>query len=290
MDSRKLFKHIMSLLLFGTNGVIASYISLTSSEIVLTRTFIGSLFLLAIFLIKRGKVTFYKDKMQALFVLISGVAMGMSWMLLYEAYELTGVSIASLLYYCGPVVVMILSPLLFKEKLTKIKIIGFGMVVIGIICLNSGITDSLNEKGLVVGLLSAVMYAVMVIFNKKAKNITGMENTIIQLLVSFLTVAVFVIVKQGAAINILPSDVIPILILGVINTGIGCYLYFSSIGYLPVQTVSICGYLEPLSAVLLSAVILGETMHIVQIIGAVLILCGAAGSELIKQEKTKLNR
>jgi len=139
-------------------------------------------------------------------------------------------------------------------------------------------------------LLSAVMYAVMVIFNKKAKNITGMENTIIQLLVSFLTVAVFVIVKQGAAINILPSDVIPILILGVINTGIGCYLYFSSIGYLPVQTVSICGYLEPLSAVLLSAVILGETMHIVQIIGAVLILCGAAGSELIKQEKTKLNR
>jgi len=124
----------------------------------------------------------------------------------------------------------------------------------------------------------------MVIFNKKATSITGLENSMLQLIISFLTVAVFVSVKQGVIMDIPTESILPLLILGFINTGIGCYFYFSSIGNLPVQSVAICGYLEPLSAVVFSVLILKEVMLPIQIIGAVLILGGAIFGEYMKSK------
>jgi len=133
-----------------------------------------------------------------------------------------------------------------------------------------------RSLGLICGALSAVMYAVMVIFNKKVTRITGLENALLQLSFGFLTVAVFAGIKQGFVIHAASTDWIPILILGFINTGIGCYFYFSSIGSLPVHTVAICGYLEPLAAVVLSAIFLQERLLPIQILGAAMILGGAA--------------
>ena len=65
----------------------------------------------------------------------------------------------------------------------------------------------------------------------------------------------------------------------ILNTGIGCYLYFSSIGNLPVQTVAICGYLEPLSAVVFSVLFLREILLPIQVLGAVLVIGGAVFAE-----------
>lgn len=279
------FKYIFGLLLFGSNGIVASYIALNSYEIVLLRTLIGSLLLIILFFVGRGKLTFYHHKKQFLYLAVSGIAMGASWMFLYEAYARIGVSISSLLYYCGPVIVMALSPLLFKEKLTAIKVIGFLSVLCGVFLVNGNAFDGRGDTfGILCGLLSAVMYSFMVIFNKKATNITGLENAALQLLISFLTVAVFVGVKQGFMINIPQSSILPVFILGLLNTGIGCYFYFSSIGNLPVQTVSICGYLEPLSAVLFSVLFLQEILSPIQAIGAVLILGGAIFGECVKKK------
>ncbi|MCH5269110.1 MAG: EamA family transporter [Lachnospiraceae bacterium] len=280
------FKYIFGLLLFGSNGIVASFIVLNSYEIVLLRTLIGSLLLIILFFISRGKLTFYQHKKQFLSLAFSGIAMGASWMFLYEAYARIGVSISSLLYYCGPVIVMVLSPLLFKEKLTAVKAIGFLSVLCGVFLVNGNAFGGNSDTfGIFCGLLSAVMYSLMVIFNKKAANITGLENAALQLLISFLTVAVFVGLKQGFMIHIPPSSILPVLILGLLNTGIGCYFYFSSIGNLPVQTVAICGYLEPLSAVLFSVLLLKEIMSPIQVIGAVMILGGAVFGECIKKEK-----
>ena len=282
------FKYFAALLMFGMNGIVASYIALTSYEIVFTRTLIGSLLLIGIFALTRQKVHLLQNKKHTLCLIISGIAMGTSWMFLYEAYQRIGVSIASLAYYCGPVIVMILAPILFREKLTWAKGMGFLAVLVGMFCVNA---QALNEVkttwGLFCGVMSAVMYAFMVIFNKKAKSIVGLENSMWQLLTSFLTVAVFVGVKQGFVIHIESGNWIPILILGVFNTGIGCYFYFSSIGDLPVQTVAICGYLEPLSAVVFSVLFLRESMTIIQVFGAVLILGGAAFGELFHSHSNK---
>jgi len=275
------FKYIFALLLFGSNGIVASFIDLSSYEIVLLRTLIGSLLLIAIFFLTREKLTFYKYKRQFACLALSGVAMGASWVFLYEAYSQIGVSLASLTYYCGPVIVMMLSPVLFKEKLTKTKIISFIAVLIGIFLVNgTAFNNDKNTWGIFCGLMSALCYSFMVIFNKKAKSITGLENSMLQLFISFITVAIFVLIKQGYNIQIPQSSIIPILILGLINTGIGCYFYFSSIGRLPVQTVAICGYLEPLSAVIFSVIFLKEIMLPIQIIGAILIIGGAIYGEL----------
>ena len=277
-------KYFTALLLFGSNGIVASLINLSSYEIVLLRTLIGSALLMAIFSLGRGKLTFYKNRRQFLFLCISGIAMGTSWMFLYEAYARIGVSISSLLYYCGPVIVMMLSPIIFKEKLTAGKIMGFLSVLMGVFLINGNAFErSADIFGIACGLLSAVMYAFMVIFNKKAQDITGLENSALQLLISFLTAAVFVGFKQGCAMEIQQTDILPILILGLLNTGIGCYFYFSSIGKLSVQTVAVCGYLEPLSAVLFSMIFLKEAMSAIQLIGAVLILGGAIFGECAKK-------
>ena len=274
-------KYIFALLLFGSNGIVASLIHLSSYEIVLLRTLIGSLLLIAIFFIAREKLTFYKYKTQSIFLAVSGIAMGTSWIFLYEAYDEIGVSLASLAYYCGPVIVMILSPFLFGEKLTRIKVCSFLVVLVGIFLVNgTAFENGVSVWGLACGLLSAICYSLMVMFNKKANDITGLENSMLQLFVAFLTVAISVGIKQGYRMQIDTQSIIPILVLGLLNTGIGCYFYFSSIGKLPVQTVAICGYLEPLSAVVFSVIFLKETMLPIQIIGAVLIIGGAILGEI----------
>lgn len=275
------------MLLFGSNGIIAARISLPSSQIVLLRTLIGSLLLTAIFLLTGRRFTFWKHRRQFLFLILSGAAMGASWMCLYEAYRQVGVGIASLTYYCGPVIVMALSPLLFHERLTGTKAAGFLAVLIGVFLVTGRTVQSGGGSwGLLCGGLSAVLYALMVIFNKKAAEITGLENAVLQLLTGFLTVAAFAGFRRGFSIPITGPDWAPVLILGLINTGVGCYLYFSSIIRLPVQTVAVCGYLEPLSAVLLSVLLLGETMRPGQLAGAALILGGAVWSECRGAGKT----
>ena len=219
------------MLLFGSNGIVASNIHLSSYEIVFWRTLIGSLLLIGIFFVTRQKITFAKEKNDTLFIVFSGITMGTSWMFLYEAYNQIGVSLASLSYYCGPVIVMGLSPILFKEKLTAYKIAGFIAVLIGIFLVNGTVSgENLNAFGIFCGIMSAIMYSFMVILNKKSKKVQGLENATIQLLMSFLTVA-------------------------------------------------ISGYLEPLSAIILATLILGETMRPLQIIGAVLIIGGAVFGE-----------
>lgn len=286
MDKKAFLKYLAALLLFGLNGIVASHIALNSYEIVFLRTCIGSILLVGLFLLGKGKFHIKAYKKETLFIVLSGMAMGTSWMFLYEAYQQIGVSMASLLYYCGPVIVMILSPIIFKEKLTMPKVCGFLVVLIGIVLVNGTAADAGgNTWGLICGAMSAVMYFFMVTLNKQAKSITGMENSVIQLVVSFLTVAVFVGIKQRFVIHVPGEAWIWILVLGVVNTGIGCYLYFSPLAKLPVQTVAVCGYLEPLSAVVFAALLLGEKMTLVQIIGAGCIIGGAMIGELWKRKR-----
>lgn len=290
MNKKAFIKYLCALLLFGLNGIVASQISMTSYEIVFLRTLIGSVFLGVLFLLTKEKLTIKKHPRDLVFIIISGIAMGTSWMFLYEAYQQIGVSLSSLLYYCGPVIVMILSPLIFKEKLTLPKIIGFVIVLAGVFLVNGKAAISGgNSWGLFCGGMSALMYFMMVTFNKQSKNITGMENSLIQTTISFLTVAVFVGFKQHFVMSIPAEDWIWILILGLVNTGLGCYLYFSPLAKLPVQTVAVCGYLEPLSAVVFAALILGEKMTLFQILGAVCIIGGAMIGELLGRKKSDLS-
>lgn len=275
------FKYIVSLLIFGSNGIIASYILLSSTEIVLSRTMIGSLFLLILFILRREKPQFEEIKRQWFYLLVSGVSMGLSWMFLFEAYRLIGVSAATLAYYCGPVMVMAAAPFLFQERITKSKVAGIVSVAFGMVFVNSSalLLDGVSW-GLMAGIMSAVLYAAMVLSNKKVKRLTGLEITLVQLTTAFMVVLLFTLQRQHGIPSFSGVNLLPILFLGVVNTGVGCYLYFSSIHELPAQSVAICSYVDPLSALIFSAIILGERLSSVQILGAILILGGAAFGEL----------
>ncbi len=278
--------YIFALLLFGTNGIVASHIDLSSTEIVLYRTFIGSLLLISIFVFGRRKWTFYKHRKDFIFLALSGISMGASWMFLYEAYQQIGVSISSLIYYCGPIIVMMLAPVVFKEKLTTNKVLGFIVVFLGIILVNGNLVAHGSFRfGIFCGAMSALTYSCMVIFNKKAKNISGLENSALQLVISFVTVSVITLINGGFFAVVPRGSILPLLLLGVVNTGFGCYLYFSRLDKLPVQSVSILGYLEPLSAVIMSVIFLNEAMNVAQIIGAICVLGGAMYAELAGNKK-----
>lgn len=274
-------KYIAGLLIFGSNGIVASHITLNSYEIVYLRSGIGGVALVLFFLLLRQGCNGLRHKKEFLFLVLAGAAMGLNWLFLYEGYQEIGVGTATLMCYCGPVIVMALGPVLFQERLTKRKCLGFLAVFLGILCINGqAFQEGKTLWGLFCGAMAGVTYAVLVIFNKKAEHITGLENAMWQTLCSFLVVAAFMLHQRGLAVEIAPGDWPPVLLLGLVNTGVGCYLYFSAISRLPVQTVAICGYLEPLSAVVLSALLLGEGMGALQILGTVLILGGAMFAEM----------
>lgn len=221
----------------------------------------------------------WRYKKQLIFVILSGIAMGLSWIFLYEAYARIGVGLSSITYYCGPVIVMIVTPLVFKKKITLLQKICFSGVFVGIILVSVPdlISDvNMDGFGLLCGFISAVLHALMVIFTMKAPDITGEKNATIQLVVSFLTVAVFALFKGGVAVPKSHTEWFWLLFLGLINTGVGCYLYFCDIAKLPVISVSILGYLEPLSAVIFAVILLGERLSVFELVGGVLILIGAA--------------
>ncbi len=284
MKNRRAFiKYISSLLLFGLNGIVAKHISLSSYEIVLTRTFFGSIFLAVLFLMNKGRLNIKENKKDIISVALSGIAMGISWMFLYEGFARVGVSLASLLYYCGPVIMMAFSPLIFHEKLTAAKLLGFSSVVAGIFLVNgTAIKEGADLWGILCGIMSAVTYFFMVVLNKRSDKISGLANTLIQLASAFVTVAAFLLIKQGASLDIARGDWGWILLLGLVNTGFGCYLYFSSLSSLKVQTVAVFSYLEAVSALVFAAILLGERMSLVQIAGAVLIIGGAIFAETVK--------
>lgn len=284
-------KYLLSLFLFGSNGIVASLIDLPSVFIVLARVSLGAAALAAAVLLSRParkNLQSPKHPRQAACLYISGAALGAAWLFLFESYRYIGVGVASLLYYCGPVIVMALSPMVFKTRLTTVKVTGFAAVVLGaFLVVGQGLGEGIAPLGLFLGGMSAVCYAVMVIFSKKVDKIDGVESSAVQLLGGLSAVVVYMAASAFAGTLSLPSatqlahlNVAAVACIGLANTGFCCYLYFSSMGTLPVTRVAVCGYLEPLSAVVLSALLLGEPMTFANVLGACLILGGAIWSEL----------
>lgn len=295
--SRSFKKYLASLLMFGSNGIVASAIALPSSEVVLTRTLLGALLLVAALTVSNRRSgdrhASLDHPRQAASLAVSGAALGISWIFLFAAYRLIGVGVATLAYYIGPVIVMALSPVLFREHLTPVKLMGFAAVVAGaFLVVAQGGAGSINPAGLALGGMAAIMYAAMVVFSKRASDVGGVEAATIQIVASFAAVAVYSVAtgQLPAASALVSADLPAVLTLGLVNTGLGCYLYFSAMGDLPVQRVAVFGYLEPLSAVVLSALVLGEAMGPVRILGAALIIGGAASCELFGNKTFHLGR
>ena len=279
------FKIITSMLIFGSIGVFVKYINLSSSEIAFLRAVIGSIFLATVGYIIKQKPSFKQIRQNLLLLIISGTAIGFNWILLFQAFRYTTISNATLSYYFAPVFVIILSPIILKEKLNTRKIIGITLSMLGlflILNLNGfSIGDSYNHlKGIALGLSAAVLYASVILLNKFIRNLSGFETTLIQLSLAALILFPYLIVQGSFSLGYITiKQWILVFILGVVHTGIAYFLYFTSIKELKGQSVAIISYIDPISAVFFSIIFLGEAVSLTQIVGGVLILGSTYFSE-----------
>lgn len=291
----------LSMIIFGTLGVFTRNIAVTSGELALYRAILAALLILGYFGITKQKIDFKSIKKELVFLLFSGMAMGANWILLFEAYKHTTISAATLSYYFAPVIVTIVCPILFREKLGKKQMLCFIMSTLGLVLIigfeNMG--DGNHLLGILLGLGAAVFYATVILLNKFIKNVEGIHRTFLQFLAAIAILIPYVLVtsdmeflKTDNLVAFRTGDLmvgaeftdvfhflvenavgwICLLTVGLIHTGITYCMYFSALKELKGQEIAILSYLDPLVAVAISFFILGEPMTIWQMLGGILIL------------------
>lgn len=284
MRSSETFKSrlafIGSMCIFGTIGIVRKYIPLPSSVIALARAWFGLASLVVILVLRRRKPDLTTIRNYFPPLLLSGLFLGFNWILLFEAYNHTTVATATLCYYMAPLLVILVSPVLFRERLSGVKLLCILAAFIGIVLvsgvLQTAFTGIAEVKGILLGLAAAVFYACVILLNKRLVDLSAYDKTIMQLgLAGVVLVPYCLLAEDWSVITINGTGITLLLVAGILHTGIAYTLYFGSMKQLKAQTVALYSYIDPILAILLSALLLNEPLSVTSAIGAVLIL-GAA--------------
>ncbi len=270
-------KFILSMIIFGTIGLFVRYIDMPSSAIALVRGLIGSVFLVMVIFLLKQKVSWTKVKENALLLIISSILLGANWVFLFQAYKNTSIANATLSYYFAPVIVMLLSPLIMKEKLSIKKILCVGVAVLGMFFIvGNGSSESSvgnNLLGIIYGLMAATCYATLVFVNKFLKGLGGLEIAFIQLFIAAVVLFPYVVVSEGVSVFVISGgSLLLLIILGVLHTGVGFFLFFSGMQGIKAQSMATLSYLDPITSLFLSIVILQEPITSLQAVGGILLL------------------
>ena len=271
-----------AMLVFGTIGLFVKNIGFPSSFISFARALTGSIFI-ALFMLFSGHGLDKKSVLKNLKLLIpSGIAMAFNWICLFEAYRFTGVAVGTLCYYMAPVIVVVLSPVFLKEKLTAINVTSVLAAVVGAVLISGVVSGSAKSaKGILFGLAAAALYSTVVMINKFVKNLSPIETTFVQLSTAAVTMIPYILLTEDVTTFVFDKrSVIFTLIVGVFHTGIVYMIYFSSVQKISAQTTAVFSYIDPVTAIILSAVVLGERLDAVQLIGTFLILAATLFNEL----------
>ncbi len=261
---------------FGTLALFVKNISLPPGEIALFRALIASVAIILYKTLTVEKLQFSQIKKELPILFLSGAAMAFNWIFLFKAYHHTSVSIATLSYYFAPVIVMIASPILFAETLSRKQIICFIMATMGLVMIIgvSGVNQSQgNLIGIAFGLAAAALYATVILLNKYIKSVTGIDRTLIQFFAAIIILLPYIYLTTGIHVTHLDRwGIFNLLFLGTVHTGITYCLYFSSLKDLKGQEAAIFSYIDPLVAIIISVMILNESMSFIQILGGIMIL------------------
>ncbi len=266
----------ISMAVFGTLGLFTRNISLSSGELALCRAVLASLLILVYLAVSKQRIDFKAIKREIPLLLASGIAMGINWILLFQSYRYTTISIATLSYYFAPVIVTVVCPFLFHEKLTGKQMLCFVMSTVGLILIigvgNLG-TGGNDLLGILFGLGAAAFYATVILLNKFIKNVAGIHRTLLQFFSAILILIPYVAVTGGMHLgNLNGIGWGCLLTVGLIHTGITYCMYFSALKDLTGQEAAILSYIDPLVAVLVSVLLLGESMTFLQLLGGIFIL------------------
>ena len=284
-DSRSLLMLISSMFIFGTLGLVRRYIPQSSAFLAFSRGMLGAVFLI-VFCKLSGKRFFGGlSRLQTISFAVSGAVMGVNWLLLFEAMNYTTVAIATLCYYMEPTIVLLLSPLLFKEKLSPKKLLCAAAALLGMV-LVSGVVGGASAgvgsfKGVLLGLAAACCYSTVVIMNKKTPGADAYEKSVIQLAAAGAVMIPYLLLTRNiGSTQFTPGIVAMILVAGLLHTGVAYVLYFGCMDGLRAQTVAVLSYIDPVMALLVSMFLLGEPISAAGLIGAVLIIGAAIACEI----------
>ena len=276
-------KIIISMVLYGTISLFVRNIPLTSAEVALCRAAIG-LGCLTALQGARGKLPRLRDMGGDLPLLfLSGAAMGFNWIFLFEAYKYTTVSVATLSYYFAPVLVMIACPILFHERMTARQVLCFIGSTAGLVLVINvtGFGGGSHLKGVAFGLAAAVLYASVILMNKKISRASGIDRTILQFAAAAAVLLPYVLATEGFHFgNMTPVGWLCLMCVGVLHSGVAYVLYFSALSELPGQETAILSYIDPLVAVAVSLIVLGEPVTPLQMAGGAMILAFTLYNEI----------
>lgn len=292
-------KLILAMVIFGTIGLFVRQIPLSSTMIAMVRGAVGAVFLLIMSGISRQPVSGESVKKNLLVLILSGSAIGINWILLFEAYRYTTVATATLCYYLAPVIVTLLSPIVLKEKLTGRKVVCAAAALLGMVMVSGVLTSGPvvpgssgeavgpgspgaagNFTGILFGIGAAAFYAAVILLNKFLKDIDSKDSTVVQLAAAALVLLPYLLGTESVSLAGMPGQaLVLLLVVGILHTGIAYRMYFSAVADLSGQTIAIFSYMDPVVAILLSALVLGEHMDGWSVMGAALILGSTFYSE-----------
>lgn len=253
----------------------------SSAMIVWARAAIGALFLLVVHFIRRQKFDRAALRRHGALLAVSGVCMAGNWILLFESYNHTSVSVSTVCYYTAPVIFMVGTFFFFRERVSVKKIACIVMALVGLFFVSFDFSAGfVGGVGIVCASGAAVLYATVILCNRYMSDIPGTDRTLFQLVVAVVAVLPYVIGTAGFYLPAEPIPILCLLALGVVHTGFALTAYFYSVGVLAAQTVALFSYLDPVVALLLSATVLGEGLSVPVIIGIVLIIGASVWSEI----------
>lgn len=270
-------RFIAAMLIFGSIGLFVRGIPLPSSTIAFYRSLIGSLVLLLALWWQGGTLHPGRLRRQLPRLVTAGGLIGLNWIFLFEAYGHTSIPKATFTYYLAPVLVIFLAALVLKERITLLKLLSLGLSVTGLFLILAEAGFSLEDGGALLGigygLLAAVLYASVIILNKTIEGVGAFERTLVQLAFSGLVLLPYVLLRSGIGLGgSKPMELLLLLLLGVVHTGGAYYLYFSAMTAMKSQSIALLSYVDPISAVLFSAVLLREPLTQRTLAGGALIL------------------
>ncbi|MBR3866500.1 MAG: EamA family transporter [Butyricicoccus sp.] len=280
---------VISMFVFGTIGLFVRHIALPSSVIALVRGAVGTLFLLAVVRLRGQKLDWSAIRKNGLWLVLSGAFIGFNWIFLFESYRFTTVATSTLCYYMAPILVILASPFVLKEKLTGRKMLCVLIALAGMVCI-SGVLESIPTagelKGILCGLSAAVLYGSVMLLNQRIRDISAFDKTILQLGIAAVVLLPYCLLTVSPAEIVLDAKSIALLlVVGIVHTGITYCMYFGSMAYVGGQSVAIISYIDPVVAVLASVLILREPMMLIEGVGALLILGAALGGEISGSKK-----
>ena len=281
---------IAAMSVFGTIGIFVRYIPLPSSVIAFARGLIGTLFLVLLLAVRRTPVSREEIRRNLKLLLLSGAALGFNWILLFESYRYTTVATTTLCYNMGPMFVILASPLV-REKLTARKILCVAVSLLGMGFVSGALQNDLPAigelRGILLGLGAAVLYASVILMNKLIRDISAYAKTIMQLGTAAVVIFPYILLTENVtAMRPEPLAVVLLIFVGVVHTGINYAIYFNAMKDLKAQTSAILSYIDPVVAIVLSALILKEALTLGNVLGAILILGSALVSELPEKKKS----